>query len=252
MIKNIKNESELVILKNMTALTTTLIVAEQLERRHQDIYEVVNNYKKQFETFGSCPVSNRRSEAGRTIKFYYLNEQQFIFLIMNLRSKKNQQDKVMDLKIKIAKQFCQMENIIKQMQINVNDKEWLEERKEEKIKRLQLTDVIKDYIHYAVSNGSKTYKNKPQLAYSKFTELQIKALFDYNCKLKNVRDVLSISQLRTLYISDQILQKTIFDGIINKVEYHEIYNFAKVNLNNFANMIGRSKVLEMANQISMV
>jgi phage regulator Rha-like protein len=247
-----KKERELVILKNMTALTTTLIVAEELERGHEGIYKVVNTYKKQFETFGTLLISNRKSIGGRPGKFYYLNEQQFVFLIMNLRSKKSEHDKVMDLKIKIAKQFFSMKNIIEKMKFNVNDKEWIDTRKDEKIERMKLTDVIKDYINYAVNNGSKTYKNNPQLAYSKFSELQIKALFDYNCKLKNVKDVLSTQQLKVLYIADQILQKTIFEGICNKIEYHEIYYLAKENLNKYAEMLGKTKVLEMANQISMI
>jgi hypothetical protein len=58
--------------KNMTALTTTLIVAEELERRRKHVYALVKKYRKDFETFGPESVSNRRREDGKTEKFYYI------------------------------------------------------------------------------------------------------------------------------------------------------------------------------------
>ena len=71
------------------------------------------------------------------------------------------------------------------------------------------TDVIKQFIEYAVKQGSKSYKKNPSLAYSNITKMENKSLFILENKVKNLRDILNCKQLDEIKQADEIVEKAL-------------------------------------------
>jgi len=106
--------NNLIKVKKDNLYISTDILAKQLDRQHRVVYNLVNSYKKQLEMLGVLHFENVPSigndKGGGTKKIFYLNEEQYIFLISNMRTKSTEFDTVMRKKIEISKQFVLMRN----------------------------------------------------------------------------------------------------------------------------------------------
>lgn len=103
--------NELVKLIDNEPMTTSLIVSRELNRLHRNILDIINNYYDKFLILGKLERNGdfeNDQRTGNTGIFYYLNEPQLTFLIMILRVKKNENDKVLDFKLKITQEFYRM------------------------------------------------------------------------------------------------------------------------------------------------
>ena len=105
--------TNLVIMKDRQAVTTSLDIAENFEKQHKDVLEAINNkiqsaensahYKSMFAE-GIYQDSRNRNQ-----KMYYMNRDGFTFIAMGFTGKKAD-----DFKIKYIDAFNQMEQHIKQ------------------------------------------------------------------------------------------------------------------------------------------
>lgn len=238
--------NNLVSIKNDNIYVSTKILAQQLNRQHRVIYNLVNKYKKQLEMLGVLSfqsVPKMDDIGGGTSKIYYLNEEQYIFLITNMRTKANEIDTVMKVKMEISKQFVSMKKYVLEQKIQKQNQQYIETRNQSKIGRKQETDIIKIFVEYAKSQGSKS-AGKYYMAISK---MENKAFFILKEKFKNVREILNIQQLSKIIIADMIVKEAIIEGMEKKMKYTAIFQLAKKRVVAMSNSVGMKEILPSIN-----
>jgi hypothetical protein len=151
-------------------------------------------------------------KGGRPSKIYYLNEQQAIFLVTLLGNN----DIVVDFKAELVDQFCKMRKLLAERQTEA----WLETRKAGKLTRRSETDVIKQLIEYAKTQGS-THADMLYVTYSKLAN-----------KIAGVskRDLANIKQLNILDEIESMIFHVIELGMASGKHYKEIYQDCKRRL----------------------
>ena len=234
----------LLTIKKDEIYVATDILAKELERKHQTIYNLVKTYKEEIETLGVLTFEIRKpnnEKGGQPVKFYYLNEEQYIFLITNMRTKANEKSTVMRKKIEISKQFVKMRKTLLNLATQKANQEWLETRSKGKISRLKETDTIKNFIEHAKNQGSKNADKY----YITLTNMENKALFLIEQKFKNLREILNINQLDEIKQADEIVLKALNDGMNENMHYKDIYKLAKKRVELFASLKGQSVVPSM-------
>jgi phage regulator Rha-like protein len=244
----------LVLLKNNEPLTTSLIVAEQLERTHKGIIRLIRDYKKDFNDFGTLRFENVKSK-GRPTEFVYLNEQHLTFLIMMLRVKQKESDKILKFKKLITKEFFKMKKALLQIHLNQQNEEWIKTRKDGKKARRELTDAIDKLREAHVSkNPDSTYAKKPNLIYSNITRMIDKALFDIRVSSKAKRNLMTKSQLSVLDTAELGIAKKIYESIDNDKDAKETYKILQEEIKPYVDFVGgKTTIIDMitSNQISI-
>jgi len=231
--------SNLVLLKNNQPLTTSLIVARELKRTHKSIVNLIKQYRKDFEEMGKVGEFEMSQRKGINAKYYYLNEQHLTFLIMMLRVKQNENDKVLEFKKRITQEFFKMRKWILEQKTQKQNQQYIETRNQSKIGRKQETDIIKEFIEYAKKQGSKS-ADKYYMAISK---MENQAFFLIKEKFKNVREILNIQQLSKIIIADMIVKQAIIEGMEKEMFYKDIFQLAKKRVIEMSNSIGIKEVL---------
>jgi len=205
---------------------------------HRFLKRIVNENKSLFEDGGFLPLERQKpkkgSIGGRPDESYLLNEEQFTLLILLCKNN----PETITLKAKIARQFYQMKNALLEIKTRQQNSEWLENRKSGKISRKDETDIIKEFIEYAMNQGSKSADRY----YGNITRMENKALFIIEHKFKNIREVLDGQQLATLSTCDQCVAKSIRDGMAEGIHYKQIYQKSKQDVENLVSLIGTSFV----------
>jgi phage regulator Rha-like protein len=229
-------------IENNEIYVSTNIIAQELNRQHRLIINLVKTYKKELELLGVITFEkllHKTEKGGQPLKAYFLNEEQFIFLVMNMRTKANELDQVMRMKLKISKEFHQMRKWILEQKTQKQNQEYLETRGKSKLGRKQETDIIKQFIEYAKSQGSKSAEKY----YMNFSKMENSAFFILKEKFKNVREILSISQLSKIIVADMIVKQAIIEGMDKNMFYKDIYQEAKKRVVEMANSLGFKDVL---------
>jgi hypothetical protein len=80
--------------------------------------------------------------------------------------------------------------------------------------------------------------------------MENKALFLLEQQYKNLRDMLNIHQLSTVKSADMIVMKALRDGMDKGLHYKDIYKLAKVRVEGFAEVIGKTLIPTEQLQIS--
>jgi len=105
---------------------------------------------------------------------------------------------------------------------------------------LELTEAIRDFTDYAKEQGSRNAERY----YTNITRMMNGLLFICRGKFKNLREVLTAKQLMTVANAEEIISKGLKDGMKAKTFYKDIYQAVKANVLSFAEMHGKSKVIE--------
>ncbi|WP_088825686.1 Rha family transcriptional regulator [Listeria goaensis] len=102
--------SELVIMKNQEAVTSSLIVAEGFEKRHDNILRDIQALREDVLNFEEMFFETAEPDTyGRERKVIYMNRDGFTLLAMGFTGKK-----ALQFKLKYIEAFNQMEQHIKQ------------------------------------------------------------------------------------------------------------------------------------------
>lgn len=207
--------NELVVLKGNDVFTDTMKIARGTENQHPSVIKLVKNYRKTLERWGVVRFSDLKSvnpKGGRPTKIAYLNEQQALFLVTLL----DNNDIVVRFKAELVDQFCKMRKLLTEKQTEA----WLETRKAGKLTRRSETDVIKQLIEYAKSQGS-THADMLYVTYSKLAN-----------KIAGVskRDLANIKQLNILDEIESMIFHVIELGMAGGKHYKEIYQDCKRRL----------------------
>jgi len=98
------------------------------------------------------------------------------------------------------------------------------------------------------ANKSATMSRKRY--YANISKMENQALFLLEQKYKNLRDALDIHQLSTVKSADMIVMKALSDGMAQGLHYKDIYKLAKLRVESFAEIIGKTLIPSSQLQIA--
>jgi hypothetical protein len=138
--------------------TTSEIIAECAEVKHDTVQSLIRNHQEDFESYGIIGFEIRKLDGrGRPMKIYRLNEQQATLLITYLKNTAP----VRKFKMNLVKAFFEMREELSKFRM---------QRALEKPKRKTLHDSIENW------------ESKPKHAHSTMNNLLLKAVTDRNAK----------------------------------------------------------------------
>ena len=138
--------------------TTSEIIAECAEVKHDTVQSLIRNHQEDFEIYGIIGFEIRKLDGrGRPMKIYRLNEQQATLLITYLRNT----EPVKEFKKNLVKAFFEMREELSKFRM---------QRALEKPKRKTLHDSIENW------------EQAPKHAHSTMNNLLLKAVTDRNAK----------------------------------------------------------------------
>lgn len=138
--------------------TTSAIIAECAEVKHDTVQSLIRNHQEDFESYGIIGFEIRKLDGrGRPMKIYRLNEQQATLLITYLKNTVP----VRKFKMNLVKAFFEMREELSKFRM---------QRALEKPKRKTLHDSIENW------------EQAPKHAHSTMNNLLLKAVTDRNAK----------------------------------------------------------------------
>lgn len=230
--------NDLVVIKNDIPVISTFDLYERMGyKEHRMLKRVIAENLEAFSDYGLLHLKRQKLEGengGRPTESYLLNEDQFILLVLLAKNTKES----VGLKIRVSKEFKRMKQTIANLVSQRQDPSWQNVRSDGKAVYLQKTDVIKDFVKYAESQGSKS----ATMYYTNLAKMENNALFFIEAKYKNLREIMTIKQLMQVATADDVIEKAIKEGMDSKMHYKDIYQLAKERVIAFANIIGKSHV----------
>lgn len=224
---------ELVEYKNEEIYCDSSLVAKKFGQKHDKVKQIILNLISDYEKLPeSMAISNRhkiikeaRHYRGRDYDVYLMNRPFFSMLAMRFKTKK-----AFEWQVKFNDAFYNMESVILQERINKQDDSWLQLRDSGKAIRHDTTDVIKGFVDYAMSQGSKSAK----FYYKHVTNATYKALGLMQQKQPQLRDTLNSLQLGFIQSAEYVAQQSIKKHMAEKYPYKAIYKHVCEDLENFA------------------
>jgi phage regulator Rha-like protein len=206
--------------------TDSKVISEMLEVEHKVLVNTIEKTLNRQKNNGTDkPLkypqkfieSSFKNKMGRTYKMYELNEQAYLKLAMQLSGYEKAEI--------VQDQIIEAFSIMKEALLNQQNNSWIEKRSETKQIRQIQTDVIKNFVNYATSQGSKSaimyYQNITKMT-NKALELLIQTKHG-----KPLRDLATITELGFISVVDNRAMQAIEDGMNRELPYREIYKFAK-------------------------
>jgi hypothetical protein len=181
--------------------TTSEIIAECAEVKHDTVQSLIRNHQEDFESYGIIGFEIRKLDGrGRPMKVYRLNEQQATLLITYLKNT----EPVRRFKMNLVKAFFEMREELSKFRI---------QRALEKPKRKTLHDSI------------ETWEQAPKHAHSTMNNLLLKAVTDMNARqlVKNRKGFNGIDSLTSEELEQyQALEDMVIAMIELNMNYHDI------------------------------
>ena len=206
--------NDLVQLSKNEAVCSSLDVAKKFGKRHADVIRRIENLISDDSTQNcvQCFIEKSYTDStGKQNKMYLINRDGFTFLAMGFTGKKAN-----EWKWKYIEAFNKMESIIREKSTQM----WISARETGKLTRKSETDVIRELIEYAKSQGS-SHSDKLYIVYSN--------LANKMAGVKN-RDEATVQQLGRLDMAEQIILCMIREGMAVGLGYKEIYQNCKERL----------------------
>jgi len=166
-----------------------------------------------------------KNKQNRKYENYIINRDWYMFLVMNISTKKAH-----NKKIQFIKAFNEMERAL----LNHQNLERNKTRELWKSIRLECTDTIQEFIEYAKDQGASKWV---KFYYANLTKAEYKALKLIEYNRPKTREMLDKMELSQLMIAESIVKKVIIQEMIKKTHYKEIYLLCKIALDNFANTL---------------
>jgi len=124
----------LVIIKNRNAVTTSLVVAESFEKRHDNVLRDIENIKKDVLNFEEMFFEGKKPDSyGRERKVYYMNRKGFTLLSMGFTGTQARKFQLsyIDAFDEMEKQLLEMNRPSYEIEDHIQRAtKWIEERKE--------------------------------------------------------------------------------------------------------------------------
>ena len=234
--------NNLITIEKDELMTTSLVVSEGVGYEHRTVLKLIKEHEKDISEFGTLALGVRKSR-GRPTEFFHINEAQVYFLMTLMQNN----EKVTKFKKELVKEFVRMRKALVNLHVMHQDEQWKQSRLDGKIMRKETTDAIKDFVEYAVMQGSKSAVRY----YGNITTMENKALFILEQKFDNVREVLNNHQLSTIKIADRIVYESLQEGMERGMHYKEIYKLAKERVETLATLVKPTIVIS-ATEVKLI
>lgn len=230
-------KNNIVHTKNKDVFVDSKTISRMLDVPHKVLINTIERIKKNNGT--TMPLkfpqkfmeSSFTNKMGRTYKMYEINEQAYMKLAMHL-SGYEKADIVQD---QIIEAFSMMKSAL----LNKDNASWLEARNQTKLIRREETDVIKNFIEYATSQGSKN-ASKYYRNITKMTNKALELLIQVNDGVP-LRDLASIHELGFIQVLDHCASLSLEYGMKENLPYKYIYQLAKKEVNKLADSLNFRK-----------
>jgi phage regulator Rha-like protein len=220
--------NNLVVIEKDELMVSSLNIALGVKYEHASMMKTIRRHSEDLESFGTLRLTVQKSK-GRPTHFFELNEAQVYFLMTLLENN----EQVKKFKKNLVKEFMRMRKALIGIQVMHQNKEWQQARLDGKAVRRETTDAIKDFVEYAVVQGSKS----AVMYYGNISKMENKALFILEQNFDNVREVLNNHQLSTLKTADRIVYETLQEGMERSMHYKDIYKLAKERVETLATLV---------------
>jgi len=201
--------------------TSSDLVGREFGIAHNEILKKLKGFTGEISPvrFNEMYHESSRVVRGREFKTYSMNRDGYMFLVMNISTKKAHEKK-----LSFIDAFNQLEKALLAEYKNKNDIDWIKCRTQSKQARFAQTDVIKEFVEYATSQGSKNAK----FYYKHITNATYSALQLIQHKKPKLRDTLNAMELSQLMVAEnkakQLLKKYMNEGEHYKAIFSMIKN----------------------------
>lgn len=225
------------VVKNKKGLfCTSYMVAEKFEVEHNKVVRAIHNFMKRLDEFKvdlkstlnlqDIPefINVQKEYRGQIFEGYEMNKTAFEHIATKFKTQK-----ALEWQLKFIDAFSRMEAAF-------TSEAYIEARRTGKLIRREETDTVQEFIKYATAQGSKNAR----FYYANISNMENKALFLIDQKYDNIREILDFTQLMTVSVADRIVAKALKEGMEKQLDYKEIYQLAKRNVETLAAIQGRS------------
>lgn len=212
--------SELVMIKGKEIFTTSMIISNNLNLQHDNVVALLKKYSNINEL--SLVQTEKLSTKGRAIINYLLTEEQALILVSLMKNT----PEVIKFKVGLVKAFIKYRKIAHNLAIEKNNAHYQVERLDSKVIRKDCTDTIKEFIEYAIKQGSKS----ASMYYVNLSKMELKSLFLLEQKFPNAREIMTMKQLSLIKMADEAVRLSLEDGMKEGIHYKEIYQLAKAKI----------------------
>jgi phage regulator Rha-like protein len=234
-------KTEIVHTKGKEVFTDSKVIADMLEVPHTNLLRTIKKIVTRIENTphaGGVKFPQKYikttfiNKMGREYEVFEINESAYLKLAMQLSG----YEKAEVVQDQIIEAFAMMKDIINNQQNNT----WIEKRSEAKQIRQNETDVIKEFIDYAMDQGSRS-ASKYYMNITKMTNKALELLMQTN-EYKPLRDLATITELGFIQMLDYRATLAIQDGMIRKLPYKEIYRYAKEEVEKLADSLAFKRI----------
>ena len=234
-------KNALVHTKRDEVFTDSKIIADKLEVTHKDLLRTIEKIiSRQKNNRLASPLkypqkfieSSFKNKMGRIYKMYELNEQAYLKLAMQLSGYEKAEI--------VQDQMIEAFTMMKQQVLNMQNNSWIAKSDETKQIRQKETDIIKDFIEYAIKQGSKN-ANKYYMNITKMTNKALELLIQTD-DYKPLRDLATITELGFIQMLDLRATQAIEDGMKRQLPYKEIYKYAKEEVEKLSDSLAFKKI----------
>jgi len=221
---------ELVKLKRGEIFCDSNIVSQKFKIKHNKVIRTIDNLIADLSELRDTPGTPKAIEfdneyRGQKFKSYNMNREFFSLLSMRFKSKR-----ALEWQVKFNAAFYQMETRLLIEFHNKNDEKWVVQRVQGKLARENTTDMIKEFVEYATTQGSKSAK----FYYKHITNATYKALGLISHKQPGLRDTLDSMQLAWLMSAEYVAQESLKKHMSSGEHYKAIFILVKQDIESFS------------------
>lgn len=215
------------------SVTTSQVIAEKFGKRHSHVLRAIENLECSNEfnerNFGLVDYIDAKGEKR---PMYRITRDGFAFLVMGFTG-----SQAAAWKEKFLAAFNWQADEITRLRYLHATPNWQQARIEGKAARHGETDVIKLFVAYATSQGSRSACQY----YMAITKATNRALFFVEQAVgKGFRDSLTASQLASIAMAERIVERALLEAMARKMFYRDAYRLVADRLQQFAGFVGQS------------
>lgn len=221
---------ELVEVKRNEVFCDSHLVAKKFGFKHHYVVDRINRVEAIISSvkgvtgcYPKCSTEEREYR-GNKYTAYLMNRDFFSFLVMRFKGKK-----AIKWQLEFIAAFNAMENRILVADKNATDPQWLGQREQGKIARLEETDVIKEFVDYATEQGSKS----AIFYYKHITNATYKALGLMVQRKPRLRDTMNLYEISELLLAERLAKNSLEKYMNLGRHYKDIYESVKDDLMQF-------------------